>query len=290
MFLVISSISTMNINIFSVWTIWSWFVWAIGKGRFSSRAVNCIWVVPWSFHNEIISVDACYLLGVWESYITHWKAKRSANYSCVAQGKVIVANLVPFSSIENFSSSPNSLESTIWEGHIFWGGQSVVSICSVIWWSWASDIDIFPVTAIADRSIRTLAKVIFISWAWNIVHQNWFLVSVRKILFSCIWQGSNTLPADSSESWIERSAKNISCSQIEIWIITNCPPVSSIIKLSSSFPGSLGDILIVVHTKSSSSITRNKRWILILKICLGRLKTWLISKNSLSIWAGNRCS
>ena len=280
----------MNINIFSVWTIWSWFVWAIGKGRFSSRAVNCIWVIPWSFHNEILSVVACYLLGVWESYITQWKAKRSANYSCVAQGKVIVANLVPFSSIENFSSSPNSLESTIWEGHIFWGGQSVVSICGVIWWSWASDIDIFIVSTIGYRSIWALTKVIFISCAWNIIHQNWFLVSIRKIILSNVWQGSNTLPADSSESWIERSAKNISCSQIEIWIITNCPPMSSIIKLSSSFPGSLGDILIVVHTKSTNSIAWNKRWILILKICLGRLKTWLISKNSLSIWTGNRYS
>ena len=277
----------MNINIFSVWTIWIWFVWAIGKGRFSSRAVNCTWVVPWPFHNEIISVVACYLLGVWESYITQWKAKRSANYSCVAQGKVIVANLVPFSSVENFSSSPNSLESTIWVSHIFWGSQSVVSICGVIWWSWASDIDIFIVSTIGYRSIWALTKVIFISCAWNIIHQNWFLVSIRKIVLSNVWQGSNTLPADSSESWIERSAKNISCSQIEIWIITNCPPVSSIIKLSSSFPGSLGDILIVVHSKSSTSIWRDKGWTLRLKICLDGFNAWLISKNSLSIWTGN---
>jgi hypothetical protein len=33
--------------------------------------------------------------------------------------------------------------------------------------------------------------------------------------------------------------------------------VSSIVNFSSSFPGSLGDLLIVVHTKSSNSIARN---------------------------------
>jgi len=202
----------MNINIFSVWTIWSWFVWAIGKGRFSSRAVNCIWVIPWSFHNEIISVVACYLLGVWESYITQWKAKRSANYSCVAQGKVIVTNLVPFSSVENFSSSPNSQQSTIWVGHIFWGCQSVVSVCGVIWWSWASDNDIFTMPTVANRSIWALVKTIFISCAWNIVHQNWFFLSIRKILWSCKWQVTMTCPADSSKSCVEWSAENISCS------------------------------------------------------------------------------
>ena len=276
----------MNINVFSVWTIVSWSIWAIGKRWFSSNAVNCIWAVPWSFYNKVITVVACYCLGAWKSYISQWEAKRSADYSCVVQGEVVIANLVPFGSIENFSSSPNSKEFSIRVGHIFGSGQSVVSTCGVIWSSWTGDYDVFWVIAITDRSIWALAKVIFVSRAWNIVHQNWFLVSIRKLIVSGVWQAVNICPVDSSESGIERSEENISCSHVEIRIITNCPPMSSIVNLSSSFPSSLSDISVMWHSKISTMILWNERWTLILEICFDRFDAWLICENSLCISTG----
>jgi hypothetical protein len=177
----------MYINVFSVRAIVSWFIWTIGKRWFGSSAINCIWIIPWSFHNEVISVVICNYLGIWESDIAQWKSKRSANNSCIVQSKVVIANLYPIRSIEDFSSSPNSLESSRWVGHIFWVCQSIVSTDSMVWCSWASNNNVFRMSTVADISVWTLIETIFTSWAWDIIHQNWFLNTIWKINASAIW-------------------------------------------------------------------------------------------------------
>ncbi len=256
----------------------SWLKWTRSERGFSSCAVNCVRVVPWSLNTS----NATHYTRICEPDLTKWKTKRSANHYCIVTFKVIVANLVPNWSVEFFSSSPNHGGVCF----IMWVGQSVVSPNSVIWCSWASDNNVFIMITIADRSIWALIKACFISRARNIVHQNWFIDSIREINASVIWQVSNTCPANSSESWIERSAENIGGSLVKIWIIANGSPVGSIIKLSSSLPGALSNILVVIHSKSSKSILRNQRWILGLEICF---KTWLIYKKSLSICTGEWC-
>ena len=235
-----------------MWAVISWLKWTRSKRSFSSCAINCVGVIPWSFY-DIKFIIAFQFLEIWEVGTAKWLTKRSANHFCIVICKVIVANLVPNWSIEYFSSSPNSCGVCF----IMWVGQSVVSTYSVILTSWASDNNVFTMITVADRSIWALIKACFISSAWNIVHQNWFIDTIRKITASVIWQVSNTCPANSSKPWIERSAEDISCSQVEIWIIANGSPVSSIIKLSSSLPGALSNILVVIHSKSTNSILRN---------------------------------
>ena len=188
-------------NILTMWAIVSWLIWTRSERGFSFCAVNCVRVILWSFH-KINCIFDFKLLGISELDSFKWKTKRSAKHSCTAPCKVNVANLVPNWSVEYFSSSPNSYKISIVVCCILWVCQSVVSTNSVIWCSWASDNNVFRVITIADRSIWALIKACFISRTWNIVHQNWFIDSIRKISVSVIWQVSNTCPANSSESWI----------------------------------------------------------------------------------------
>ena len=165
----------MNPYIFCMWTeVVSWSIWTKLKRKFISSTVNCSWIIPWSFYNSIISMVACHLLGVWKSYISLWEIKRFAENFCVFLSKTVVANLDPFGSIKNFSSSPNSHEWPVWLSNIFRGGQSVVSMCGVIKNSWACDNDVFTVSTVANRFVWAFVKAFFISRTWNIVHQNWF--------------------------------------------------------------------------------------------------------------------
>ncbi len=156
----------------------------------------------------------------------------------------------------------------------------------MIWKSWAGDYDIFSVLAIAviaDIFISALINEPFVSRAWHIVHKNGFLVSIRKIILSTVRQALNICPANSSIFGIQRSAYNISCTHVEIWMITNCTPVSSIGNLSSSFPISMRELSVMGHSKRSIIILWTKRWILILEICFDRFDTCLICEYSLCI-------
>ena len=133
--------------------------------------------------------------------------------------------------------------------------------------SWTGNNYIFIMSTIADRSEWAIRKICFITWARNIIHQNWFLITIRKVTASTIRQTSNICPANGSKFRIKRSAKNISCRQVEFWIITNCSPVSTIKIFCSSLPSSLRNIFQMIHSISSISILRNKWWILCIKIC-----------------------
>jgi hypothetical protein len=42
-------------------------------------------------------------------------------------------------------------------------------------------------STVADISVWTLIETIFTSWAWDIIHQNWFLNTIWKINASAIW-------------------------------------------------------------------------------------------------------
>ena len=154
----------------------------------------------------------------------------------------------------------------------------------MIWKSWAGDYDVFSVLAIADRFIWALTNDPFVSRAWHIIHKNWFFISIRKFILSDPRQASNICPVNSSIFGMQRSAYNISCTYVEIWIITNCTPMSSIVKLSSSFPNSISNISVMGHSIISIKILWTVPCIfIILEICFNRFDICLISEYSLCI-------
>ena len=138
----------------------------------------------------------------------------------------------------------------------------------MILWSWTCHNYIFIVITVADRSIIALCKVCFFTWTRDIIHQNRFIIPIRKVSASAVWKTSLICPTNGAKFWIEWSAKYICCCQVEIWIITNSSPMSSIEKFCSSLPSTLRDIFPMIHSKFSISILGNKWWILSLKICL----------------------